>query len=80
MFKLFITFFVAIYVVFSTIAVIDTDWIIMRSNQQIAMWLLDNQDTVYTVKIINFIICYFVSILTFYAQGFSDGKRISKVE
>lgn len=75
MVKSFLNFILAIYVVLSFIILINPDWIIENCNQTIADWVYNNYDTLYTVKVINFIFCFFVSIFTFYLQGYNDGKN-----
>ena len=80
MVKTFLNFILAIYVVLSFIILINPDWIIENCNRTIADWVYNNYDTLYTVKVINFIFCFFVSIFTFYLQGYNDAKKESIVE
>lgn len=75
MVKLFLNFILAIYVVLSFFLLINPNWIIENCNQIIADWVYNNYNTLYTVKVINFIFCFFVSIFTFYLQGYNDGKN-----
>ena len=75
MLKTFLTFLLAIYVVLSFFLLINPNWIIENCNQIIADWVYNNYNTLYTVKVINFIFCFFVSIFTFYLQGYNDGKN-----
>lgn len=80
MVKSFLNFILAIYVVLSFIILINPDWIIENCNQTIADWVYRNYDTLYTIKVINFIFCFFVSISTFYLQGYNDGKKESIIK
>ena len=57
MVKSFLNFILAIYVVLSFIILINPNWIIENCNQTIADWVYKNYDTLYTVKVINFIFC-----------------------
>lgn len=75
MLKTFLTFLLAIYVVLSFFLLINPNWIIENCNQIIADWVYNNYNTLYIVKVINFIFCFFVSIFTFYLQGYNDGKN-----
>ena len=75
MVKSFLNFILAIYVVLSFIILINLNWVIDNCNEIIADWVCKNYDTLYTVKVINFIFCFFVSIFTFYLQGYNDGKN-----
>ena len=75
MVKSFLNFILAIYVVLSFIILINPNWIIENCNQTIADWVYKNYDTLYTVKVINFIFCFLVSLFTFYLQGYNDGKN-----
>lgn len=80
MVKSFLNFILAIYVVLSFIILINPDWIIKNCNQTIADWVYHNYNTLYTAKVINFIFCFFVSIFTFYLQGYNDAKKERIVE
>lgn len=80
MVKSFFNLILTIYIVISFIILVDPDWVINNCNQTIADWVYNNYDTLYTVKVINFIFCFFVSIFTFYLQGYNDAKKERIIE
>ena len=80
MVKTFLNFILAIYVILSFIILINLNWVIDNCNEIIADWVCENYDTLYTVKVVNFIFCFFVSIFTFYLQGYNDAKKERIIE
>lgn len=75
MVRAIINILLTLYIVFSFILLIDLDWILSYFNNEIVTFVNEHPDEVYSFKYINFIVMFIISLLTFYVQGYEDGKK-----
>lgn len=75
MVRAIINILLTLYIVFSFILLIDLDWILSYFNNEIATFVNEHPDEVYSIRYINFVVMFIISLLTFYVQGYEDGKK-----
>lgn len=75
MVRAIINILLTLYIVFSFILLIDLDWILSYFNNEIATFVNEHSDEVYSIRYINFTVMFIISLLTFYVQGYEDGKK-----
>lgn len=75
MVRAIINLMLALYIVISFVLVLDMDLLLSHFNNEIVTFVNEHPDEVYSIRYINFIVMFIISLLTFYVQGYEDGKK-----